>query len=373
MQSFPRLRLFWCCISVVLAATPAVARVWIFQTHLTGAMNQRLGLAHKLSPDVDILPAIAEHEIVDAEKYVRTFLGERFNNSEAWPDFILNTEQWATEVDLMMDIRKLSPKTTRVIHLENPNHRNNEFDLIVNSTHFPLLSGTNMIRPTGVASWVTSEKLSAAQQQWQSRLAWMKRPLILVAVGGNSHNNVYHPEFGHDLGQRLKSAASIAGGSLLITTSRRTPDPAIEALLFELSGVPHYLFHWNRDAEDANPYLAGLALADFVVATGDSLSMMSDVIATGKPLYIHAPLGSLLPAHPRMIEDLYVSGRARPFVGDELKKWTYEPYSVADVITHEIRQRFSCSGLLEPETKGAYRTDAGAPAGVDLGANVFMR
>ena len=46
------------------------------------------------------------------------------------------------------------------------------------------------------------------------------------------------------------------------------------------------MFHWSPEAED-NPYLGLLALADRFVATGDSISMMTEVVRLKKPLAIY--------------------------------------------------------------------------------------
>jgi mitochondrial fission protein ELM1 len=324
----------------------AEPKVWIFATHLTGAMNQRMGVAQRLSSDVEVIPRPGEHEQVDVPRYLANWLGDRLNNAQAWPDVIINTENWQSEIDLVLEIWRLSPKPTRIIHLEDPKHRNDEFDLIVNASHLPLIPGSNVIRPMGVASWVTPEKVAAERLKWEPRLRWLKSPVVLVAIGGNSENNTYHAEYAKDLGQRLKAVAKDQKASFLIVTSRRTPADAVMALVHELAGVPYYLFNWNLDSPEENPYLAGLGLADVVVVTGDSLSMMSDVVSLGKPLYIHAIRGSVLPEHPRLIEDYYISGRARPLVGDELRIWTYEPINVTDVIVQEIQARFGCSQLL---------------------------
>lgn len=321
-------------------ALPNHPKVWVFETHLTGAMNQRLGLAERLSSDIEVLVPPAKDDPITPEEYLRAFLKDRYDNPAAWPDVVINTEEWKHEVNLMLDIRRLAPKKVLVIHLENPRHRNDEFDLIVNASHLPRIKGSNVMQVLGVSSWITPQKLEEARTKWEPRFSWMKKPLIFVAIGGQSEFNPYHPEYAKDLGERLKKVAKANGGSLLIATSRRTPLSAVEALMRELTGVSYFMFDWNRDPAEENPYAAGLALGDYFVVTGDSLSMMSDVVALGKPLYIHAPNGSLRPEHPRMIEDLYVKGIARPFTGNELKTWNYKPINVADSVVQEIKKRF---------------------------------
>ena len=76
-----------------------------------------------------------------------------------------------------------------------------------------------------------------------------------------------------------------------------------------LAGVPHRLFRWG-DA-GGNPYAGFLAWADAVVVTGDSVSMLSEALATRAPVFIADP-GGLGPRHLRLHASLYAAGQARP-------------------------------------------------------------
>lgn len=332
--------------------TPANPLIWIFETHLTGAANQRLGVAKRLSNNVEILKFAPREENVGAEDFMKTRLGKDFAQASKWPDLILHTEDWAHELDFLLDLKKIAPKPIGLVYLENPKKRINEIDLVVVPTHQPVVSGRNILRPIGVASSIDQQTLSTAADQWRSRLAWMPRPLILVALGGDTLANPYHPEFAKDLGERLKRLLNRYGGSLLITTTRRTPENSVlSELTGQLWGTPMVVYDWTRDRDDENPYVAGLALATHIVATGDSMSMLSDAVYVGKPLYIHAPVNSILPEHSRLIEDLYVTGRARPLTGNKLEDWTYPTLDVAGEVAAAIRQTFPCEKWLLKEDK----------------------
>ncbi|MBI3801316.1 MAG: mitochondrial fission ELM1 family protein, partial [Deltaproteobacteria bacterium] len=51
-------------------------------------------------------------------------------------------------------------------------------------------------------------------------------------------------------------------------------------------GECHYVHLWQPGQQD-NPYLAYLALADVIVVTGESESMLAEAATTGKPVYIY--------------------------------------------------------------------------------------
>jgi hypothetical protein len=85
---------------------------------------------------------------------------------------------------------------------------------------------------------------------------------------------------------------SDSGGTPYITTSRRTPPAAVAALR---EGLPHgaRLFAWSADVAE-NPYRGLLGLADGFVVTGDSISMMVEVVRLRKPLAIlPLPVGAV--------------------------------------------------------------------------------
>ena len=52
--------------------------------------------------------------------------------------------------------------------------------------------------------------------------------------------------------------------------------------------MPAHVFRWRSGAPD-NPYWGYLALADAFVVTGDSISMLAEACATGKPVFVFDP------------------------------------------------------------------------------------
>ena len=74
------------------------------------------------------------------------------------------------------------------------------------------------------------------------------------------------------------------GGSLLVTTSGRTSRAAADALERAID-VPCRLFRWAPGAAD-NPYYGYLALADAIIVTCESATMLAEACATRKPVYM---------------------------------------------------------------------------------------
>ena len=50
--------------------------------------------------------------------------------------------------------------------------------------------------------------------------------------------------------------------------------------------APAYVYRWRKDAAE-NPYFGYLALADRLIVTCDSMSMLTEAIVTRKPVFIY--------------------------------------------------------------------------------------
>ena len=108
-------------------------------------------------------------------------------------------------------------------------------------------------------------------------------PLITVLLGGN--NAVYRMDrkVAIEIADKLLNISERYKYGLAITTSPRTPPEVVkiiaEKLKEKLSNNKAIL--WK--GEGRNPYLGYLAHADFIIATSDSVNMISEAAATGKP------------------------------------------------------------------------------------------
>ena len=72
-------------------------------------------------------------------------------------------------------------------------------------------------------------------------------------------------------------------GSVLLTTSPRTAAQSAQALCDELR-APAVVHRWP--SATANPYRGLLACGDEFIVTADSMSMLAEACATGRPVYL---------------------------------------------------------------------------------------
>jgi mitochondrial fission protein ELM1 len=71
-----------------------------------------------------------------------------------------------------------------------------------------------------------------------------------------------------------------------VTASRRTGEAAAASLSAALTGSRHRFWSPWTEGAGANPYFGYLALADQILVTSDSVSMISEACATGRPVLV---------------------------------------------------------------------------------------
>jgi hypothetical protein len=131
---------------------------------------------------------------------------------------------------------------------------------------------------------VTRGKIASEAERWLPRLADLPSPHFAVMLGGSISRYTLDNRAAKRLALEASALAAVEGGSLLICGSYRTPPAAMKAIA-ENVRVPVRIFDW-REARRENPYLALLGLASATIVTGDSMTMLAEACATGKPVYI---------------------------------------------------------------------------------------
>jgi mitochondrial fission protein ELM1 len=199
-----------------------------------------------------------------------------------WPDLILTSGRRPANVALW--IREQSGGHTRIVLVGKPSTRPDDYDLVVYSAEnqFPPLANLQAISLPLMR--VDEAQIAQAAGEWAPRFQELPRPLIAFLVGGPTGPFVFNPSTTRRLLDYIEWIIKETGGTPYITTSRRTPPDVVAALQ---AGLPSgaRLFAWSADAAD-NPYRGLLGLADGFVVTGDSISMMVEVIRLRKPLAI---------------------------------------------------------------------------------------
>lgn len=320
------------------ATLKSIPKIWLLLDDRSGNRSQCFGVADALG-----LPYV-EQELIYSwlgklpnRLLGASFLGisreSRLKLTPPWPDLIIAAGRRTAPV--ARRIKRLSSGKSRLVQIMWPGEQGSaEFDLIAVPEHDNISSKVNKINILGSPHKVTGEKLRLLHREWQPSLQGLPSPRIAVIVGGSTKNRTFTASMAKELGTQVSEMASRAGGSLLVTTSRRTGQVAGD--LLNAVSAPAKIYCWGDGGD--NPYPAFLACADAIVVTGESMSMCSEACSGEGPVYIYAPDDLITAKHKRLHDALYQRGYARPFDGIYIQ-WNHPPLNSSQDIAAAIRAR----------------------------------
>ena len=261
--------------------------VWVVTAYRAGERAQILALAEALGWPFQI------KEIKHKPKAWRTniFRGSDLSGidlqgssslTQPWPDLLISAGMRNEPVCRW--IKAQSGGRSKIVHIGRPWARSDYFDLIITTPQYRLPERVNILQNTTTLHRVTKQRLDEAAQLFSDEVSVLPGPYIAVIVGGNSGPYTLGKFAARRLAQQCNELAEKKGASLLITTSARTSEVVAQTLETQIS-VPKHIYRWQKEG-DNNPYFAYLALADELVVTADSVSMLTEACATGKPVHM---------------------------------------------------------------------------------------
>ncbi len=219
-----------------------------------------------------------------------------------------------------------------VVQVQHPRMDPCKFDLIVVNRH-DSLTGPNVIVTRTALHRASPQRLAAARTVWAPLLAHLPRPLVAVLLGGSNGRFRLDEAVARSLADQLAGLARLDGAGLAVTPSRRTDPAATRAITEMLRPLGAYV--WDGTGE--NPYFGLLGFADAIVVTVDSVSMISEAVATSAPVML-AGLPGRSRRNSLFTEGLLADGRVRPFAG-RLELWQTAPLDDTKAAAAEMRRR----------------------------------
>ncbi len=313
--------------------------VWVLDDGRPGNTTQSLGVAEALGGPHRVVPvpltrAAALPNGLRGASFLGVAAEGRAALSPPWPDLVLAAG------------RRLAPVSRRVgrggptrrVHLMWPGEGGaHAFDLVVVPAHDRAHPGPQVVAVVGTPHRMTPERLAAAAEAWRARLGRLPRPRWVVLLGGGRPLTAPITDA---LLSRVAGLVDASGGSLLLSTSRRTPRPiAHRVATFMAHGHrPGWHYDWHQHGAEANPYEGFLALADRVVVSGDSMAMLSEACGLSVPVFLFAPPGLVPEAKKqRFHQQLLEHGHILPLGADPGRARTPLPnpaHTVARALHH---------------------------------------
>ncbi|MFO1149410.1 MAG: mitochondrial fission ELM1 family protein [Alsobacter sp.] len=252
-----------------------------------------------------------------------------------WPDLAIASGR--RTVASLRALKKASGGRTFTVFLKDPRTGPGVADLVWAPEH-DRLRGDNVLATLTSPHRLSDTRLAEARREASTLLPPLAAPRVAVLLGGDSLAYRFSAADEDRLVARLASLAG-EGASLMATASRRSPPAlarAVEQVVRASGG-----FWWS--GEGPNPYAAMLATADAIVVTADSVNMVGEACATGRPVLVFEPAerkrGSAAKIR-RFLEGLRQHGAVREFQG-HLESYAYVRLNSTPVIAAAITAAFA--------------------------------
>ncbi|MCC7256508.1 MAG: mitochondrial fission ELM1 family protein [Dokdonella sp.] len=315
-----------------------LADCWVISDGAAGNERQALALAHalELRPRVIRLRirepwnSLAPRLLAGAGWALRDERGQRL--TPPWPALAIGCGRRAALATRLL--RRWSAGHSFCVQILDPRIDSEEFDLVIAPVHDGL-DGRKAIRSIGALNEVGPEWLGRARQQF-AQLAELPAPRTAVLIGASTRAQRLDAAWFAALLDLLATQQARDGGSFLVSASRRTPPALVAQLRGRFAALPGLFWGGPQDGE--NPYAGLLGWADRIVVTPDSVNMISEACATGKPVYTHTPRplsGKLAHFHAA----LKASGHLRE-LGDTSARPLPAPLDETREIASHVRERW---------------------------------
>lgn len=253
--------------------------------------------------------------------------------SEPWPAIVLGAGRQC--VPVIRALRRRGGGRIFTVLCQDPRTAIDSADLIWVPEH-DRLRGPNVI-----ATLTPPHRFGLAWQAAQRRsvppaIERLPAPRVALFLGGPGGGYHWTPDDIERFAGHVRALAS-QGASFLITPSRRTPPDLLRAIDAPTADSPRLL--WTRGGE--NPYPDFLAHADAFVVTADSVNMVGEASASGRPIHVFHPKGGRA-KFVRYHAALERHGATRRLTPETslATPWHYVPLDAAGIVAAEIERRW---------------------------------
>lgn len=263
--------------------------VWVLEDDKLGHTTQSVGLAEALGWRYErkVLRFNALNRVSNALLGASMISVDRRRSASLappWPELVIATGRRTAPVARW--IRHRSAGHTRLVQLGRKGaDRADDFDLSVTCSHFAMPPHPRRIETCVPLTAIDDRRLQAVRVRWGAAFGSAPRPHVALMVGGTSALHRLDATTAARMGREVADAVRATGGSLFVVTSPRTGAAAGAGLRACVGGADRF-YEW-RPGDPDNPYLGCLAVADALIVTGDSESMLAEAVATGAPVYIY--------------------------------------------------------------------------------------
>jgi len=218
------------------------------------------------------------------------------------------------------------------IHVQDPKVSLDNFDFIVAPEHDDL-TGNNVLTTKGAIHYLRNSELNENENYLKPKIN--KEKLITLIVGGPNKYYDYNDKILDEIFLKIKENFINKGYQLIFIPSMRTPQNVINKAANFFGENQIIITNVDKKA-----YLSSLKLADHIVVTCDSTSMISEAAMTGKPIYVAQMPAIKNNKRFKKFFELFKSLNIIKDLGNSVDVWNYEKLNETDKISSYIKEKF---------------------------------
>ena len=245
------------------------------------------------------------------------------------PDLIISCGRKSVIPSILL--KKNNPNIF-TIHIQNPKVDSKNFDAVIAPMH-DNYNGSNVFESEGAIHYITHEEILAAKDYLANKIKSKK--IVSVILGGPNKYYSFNNDQLTEIFNSIKHNFISKGYVAIIVPSLRTPKSIIELAKKEMSKFGHVV-----DLVDKQAYLSAYALATYIVVTCDSISMISEAAASGKPIYVaHMKEKKNIYRFKKFFELFERMGIIKNHILPLDKPWTYKKHNEAVKIASKLKSK----------------------------------
>ena len=232
-------------------------------------------------------------------------------------------------------LKNNSNKKVFNIHIQDPKVDLKHFDFIVAPEH-DSIKGQNVISTKGAIHYLTENEINENKDYLNSFIKKDKRIIWTLIMGGPTKYYDYSTKNIKEIFTTLSKLSKEHNFQLVIIPSMRTPTNIIQ-YANDYFGDRHTVI---MDV-DKKAYLSALAIAQNIIVTCDSSSMISEAALTGKPIYVASILPKKNDKRFQKFRNLFRELNIIKNLGEEIKDWNYEKLDETNRVANIIKQKIN--------------------------------
>ena len=232
-------------------------------------------------------------------------------------------------------LKKTANKKVFNIHIQDPKVNLNHFDFIVAPEH-DAIQGQNVISTKGAIHYLTESEINENKGYLNSFIKKDERKVWTLILGGPTKYYDYSTKNMKNIFTMLDKLLKKHDFQLVVIPSMRTPINTIKYAR-EFFGENHTII---MDV-DKKAYLSALAIAENIIVTCDSSSMISEAALTGKPIYVANILPKKNDKRFQRFRNLFIELNITRILGEEVENWNYQKLDETNRVAKIIKQKIS--------------------------------